>query len=190
VRPIQTAPVGSVDFSQGVRAAGGFLALGHQGLEFRSGHGDLLVAGGPVGSGGRVVSYAFAELGLCLAQGTSQLGKPRSAEQDQNHEEDDHQLRRTKVHVPAPVHAVGRRKRLQLALGQLEGTMAILVGDHWIDAPKGSFVLVPAGITHDFENRSAAPAGVLNFSHPGDFEQHMPGIVQWFIDNPPGDAIT
>jgi hypothetical protein len=30
----------------------------------------------------------------------------------------------------------------------------------------------------------------LNFSHPGDFEQHMPGIVQWFIDNPPGDAIT
>jgi mannose-6-phosphate isomerase-like protein (cupin superfamily) len=71
-----------------------------------------------------------------------------------------------------------------------EGTMAILVGDHWIDAPKGSFVLVPAGITHDFENRSAGPAGVLNFSHPGDFEQHMPGIVEWFINNPPGDAVT
>jgi hypothetical protein len=44
--------------------------------------------------------------------------------------------------------------------------------DDWIDAPKGSFVLVPAGITHDFENRCATPAGVLNFSHPGDFEQH------------------
>lgn len=67
----------------------------------------------------------------------------------------------------------------------IEGTMAILVGDHWIDAPEGSFVLIPAGTTHDFENHSASPAGVLNFSHPGDFEPHMPGIVQWFIDNPP-----
>jgi mannose-6-phosphate isomerase-like protein (cupin superfamily) len=72
----------------------------------------------------------------------------------------------------------------------IEGTMAILVGDHWIDAPKGSFVLIPAGITHDFENRNATPAGVLNFSHPGDFEQHMPDIVQWFINKPPGDAVT
>ncbi|MGH9116867.1 MAG: cupin domain-containing protein [Acidimicrobiales bacterium] len=72
----------------------------------------------------------------------------------------------------------------------IEGTMAMLVGDHWIDAPKGSFVLVPAGITHDFENRSAGPAGVLNFSHPGDFEHAMPDIVEWFIQNPPGDAVT
>lgn len=72
----------------------------------------------------------------------------------------------------------------------IEGTMSVLVGAHWIDAPKGSFVLVPGGVTHDFENRSTSPAGVLNFSHPGDFEQHMPGIVQWFIDNPPGDALT
>jgi hypothetical protein len=44
---------------------------------------------------------------------------------------------------------------------------------------------VPAGVTHDFQNRSARPAGVLNFSHPGDFEPHMPGIVEWFVDNPP-----
>ena len=72
----------------------------------------------------------------------------------------------------------------------IEGSMTILVGDHWFDAPKGSFVLIPAGITHDFENRSAAPAGALNFSHPGDFEQHMPDIVEWFINNPPGNAVT
>jgi mannose-6-phosphate isomerase-like protein (cupin superfamily) len=71
----------------------------------------------------------------------------------------------------------------------IEGTMAILVGDHWIDAPQGSFVLIPGGITHDFENRSATSAGVLNFSHPGHFEPHMPSIAQWFIDNPPGDAV-
>ncbi len=25
-------------------------------------------------------------------------------------------------------------------------------------------------------------------SHPGDFEKSMPGIVDWFKDNPPGKA--
>lgn len=45
----------------------------------------------------------------------------------------------------------------------IEGTMTILVGERWVDAPKGSFVLAPAGITHDFENRSSARAGVRTF---------------------------
>lgn len=70
----------------------------------------------------------------------------------------------------------------------IEGTMSILVGDRWIDAPKGSFVLAPAGVTHDFENRSSSPAGVLNFSIPGEFEKSMPEIAKWFIENPPKDA--
>lgn len=70
----------------------------------------------------------------------------------------------------------------------IEGTLSVLVAERWVDAPKGSFVLVPAGVTHDFENRSSARAGVLNFSYPGDFEQHMPGIVEWFQANPPGRA--
>jgi quercetin dioxygenase-like cupin family protein len=68
----------------------------------------------------------------------------------------------------------------------LEGTMSVLVGDEWIDAPKGSFVLVPGGTVHDFENRGETRAGVLNFGSPGNFEQHMPGIAQWFRDHPPG----
>lgn len=72
----------------------------------------------------------------------------------------------------------------------LEGTMSFLVSDRWVDAPKGSFVLVPAGTTHDFENHSSTRAGVLNFSHPGNFEQHMPAIVDWYRDNPAGDAVS
>ncbi|HSC66205.1 MAG TPA: cupin domain-containing protein [Cellvibrio sp.] len=68
----------------------------------------------------------------------------------------------------------------------LEGTMSFLIDEHWIDAPKGSFVLAPAGITHDFENRSDLRAGVLNFSTPGNFEGHMPAIVDWFKEHPPG----
>jgi mannose-6-phosphate isomerase-like protein (cupin superfamily) len=70
----------------------------------------------------------------------------------------------------------------------VEGTMSFLIGDRWIDAAKGSFVLAPGGVTHDFENRSSTRARVLNLSVPGNFEPHMPGIVEWFAANPPGDA--
>jgi hypothetical protein len=49
-------------------------------------------------------------------------------------------------------------------------------------------VLVPGGTTHDFENRSDRRAGLLNFCIPGDFEDEMPAIVQWFADHPPGNT--
>jgi mannose-6-phosphate isomerase-like protein (cupin superfamily) len=70
----------------------------------------------------------------------------------------------------------------------IEGTMSVLVGERWTSAPRGSFVLVPGGVTHDFENRSGSRAGVLNLSFPGGFEEHMPGIARWFAENPPGDT--
>ena len=70
----------------------------------------------------------------------------------------------------------------------IEGTMSVLLGDRWIHAAKGSFVLAPAGVTHDFENRSSSRAGVLNISIPGDFERNMPAIVEYFAENPPKDA--
>jgi mannose-6-phosphate isomerase-like protein (cupin superfamily) len=70
----------------------------------------------------------------------------------------------------------------------IEGTMSFLLGDRWVDAPRGSFVLAPAGLTHDFQNRSDARAGILNFSIPGEFEQDMPEIAKWFAEHPPGDA--
>lgn len=72
----------------------------------------------------------------------------------------------------------------------IEGTMSVLVGDRWIDAPTGSFVLIPGGTTHDFENRSASRAGVLNLSIPGEFEPEMLAIASWFAENPAGDALT
>jgi mannose-6-phosphate isomerase-like protein (cupin superfamily) len=70
----------------------------------------------------------------------------------------------------------------------IDGTMSILVGDRWIDAPKGSFILAPGGLTHDFENRSSERAGVLNFSIPGDFEENMTAIAEYFAEHPPKDA--
>ncbi|HEV2611434.1 MAG TPA: cupin domain-containing protein [Noviherbaspirillum sp.] len=70
----------------------------------------------------------------------------------------------------------------------LEGTMSFFVDGAWIDCPKGSFVLAPAGATHDFQNRTGARAGVLNISTPGGFEDNMGMIVEWFAKNPPGPA--
>lgn len=62
----------------------------------------------------------------------------------------------------------------------------MLVDGRWIDASKGSFILAPGGVVHDFENRSGKRAGVLNFSVPGNFESEMPDIAKWFLENPPG----
>lgn len=70
----------------------------------------------------------------------------------------------------------------------LEGTMTFFVRDQWFDAPAGSFVLVPGGDTHTFENRGDTRTGALNISVPGDFEERMPGIADWFRNRPPEDA--
>ncbi len=67
----------------------------------------------------------------------------------------------------------------------IAGTMSVLVGDQWTHAPVGSFVLIPGGVTHDFENRGDVRAGVLNFYTPGTFEEHMAPIAEWYRDNPP-----
>jgi mannose-6-phosphate isomerase-like protein (cupin superfamily) len=67
----------------------------------------------------------------------------------------------------------------------IEGTLSFLLGDRWVDAPRGAFVLAPGGMKHDFENRTDQRAGALNFSVPGGFEVAMPGISRWFKENPP-----
>jgi mannose-6-phosphate isomerase-like protein (cupin superfamily) len=72
----------------------------------------------------------------------------------------------------------------------IEGTMSVLIGEQWIEAPRGSFVLVPGGVTHDFENRGDVRAGVLNLSVPGPFEPDMPAIAEWFAKHPPHDTGT
>jgi mannose-6-phosphate isomerase-like protein (cupin superfamily) len=70
----------------------------------------------------------------------------------------------------------------------LAGTMSVLVDREWIDATAGSFVLVPGTVVHDFENRTGERVGMLNVSTPGDFEQHMGGIAQWFVERSPEDS--
>jgi mannose-6-phosphate isomerase-like protein (cupin superfamily) len=63
----------------------------------------------------------------------------------------------------------------------IAGTMSVMVDHEWTEATTGAFILVPANVTHDFENRGSERAGMLNVSVPGDFEAQMPGIAKWFI---------
>ena len=65
----------------------------------------------------------------------------------------------------------------------LEGRPSLLIGEVWIDAPRGSFIRIPAGVMHDFENCTSERIGLLNFFIPGGFEPMMPMIVQWFDEN-------
>jgi mannose-6-phosphate isomerase-like protein (cupin superfamily) len=64
----------------------------------------------------------------------------------------------------------------------IEGTMTFLAGDRRLDAPRGSFLRIPAGVTHDFENRGTERAGALNVFLPGGFEAMMPAIVDYFAE--------
>jgi mannose-6-phosphate isomerase-like protein (cupin superfamily) len=55
----------------------------------------------------------------------------------------------------------------------LEGTLRVTVGEREIDAPAGSYILVPPGVTHTFANTSADPARFLNISAPGGWEDYL-----------------
>jgi mannose-6-phosphate isomerase-like protein (cupin superfamily) len=48
-----------------------------------------------------------------------------------------------------------------------EGTMWFRTGDDWVEAPAGTFLRIPAGVTHDFENRGDRPAVAFNIKIPG-----------------------
>ena len=65
----------------------------------------------------------------------------------------------------------------------LGGTPSVLIGETWVDASAGAFMLIPRQTTHDFENRTERRAGLLNFFIPGGFEPMMPSIVKWFEEN-------
>jgi mannose-6-phosphate isomerase-like protein (cupin superfamily) len=70
----------------------------------------------------------------------------------------------------------------------IEGTMSFLAGERWLDAPAGSFLRIPAGVMHDFQNRGTVRAGVLNVFLPGGFEVMMPAIVDYFADRDAADG--
>lgn len=71
----------------------------------------------------------------------------------------------------------------------IEGTKTFLVGDQRLDATVGTSLRIPAGVIHDFENRTADRAGALNVFMPGGFEAHMPAIVEWYRSQGPAPSL-
>jgi quercetin dioxygenase-like cupin family protein len=70
----------------------------------------------------------------------------------------------------------------------LTGTLSLLMDGGRTDAPRGSYALIPGGVTHDFENHGAEECGFISINAPAGFEQKMPKIVEWFAENPLGDV--
>ncbi len=70
----------------------------------------------------------------------------------------------------------------------LAGEIAVYLESEWHTVDAGTYIFIPGGVEHGFENRSAARAGFLNVNTPGGFESEMPEIVAWFAENPAGDA--
>ncbi len=67
---------------------------------------------------------------------------------------------------PGPHHHDGNDELFLVTAG----TMSFLVGEQWIAAPAGTFVRIPAGMTHDFANRGDDTASAFNVFIPGGFE--------------------
>jgi mannose-6-phosphate isomerase-like protein (cupin superfamily) len=55
----------------------------------------------------------------------------------------------------------------------LDGTLHLTVGERELDAPAGSYILVPPGVVHTFANTSAAPVRFLNINAPGGWEHYL-----------------
>jgi quercetin dioxygenase-like cupin family protein len=71
----------------------------------------------------------------------------------------------------------------------LEGTLRVTVGGRQIDAPAGSYIVVPPGVVHSFANASAAPARVLNINAPGGWETYLRDLARAMrSDTMPGTA--
>lgn len=70
----------------------------------------------------------------------------------------------------------------------IEGELSVFLEGAWSKAERGSYILIPGGTTHDFQNRSTARVGFMSINHPGGFETELPGIVEWFAEKPLGPA--
>jgi quercetin dioxygenase-like cupin family protein len=60
----------------------------------------------------------------------------------------------------------------------LEGTLRVIVAGREVDAPAGSYIVVPPGVVHTFANASDAPVRFLNISAPGGWERYLRDLAE------------
>ena len=71
----------------------------------------------------------------------------------------------------------------------IEGILTVyLQGKNWFEAKKGSYIYIPGGTKHGFENRSDNLVVFMSINTPGGFEETVPHIVSYFEENPLGDV--
>ena len=62
----------------------------------------------------------------------------------------------------------------------IEGEVSVLLDEDWHHASPGTYVYIPGGTEHTFENRTPSRSGFISINSPGGFESQMPAIVEWF----------
>ncbi len=66
----------------------------------------------------------------------------------------------------------------------IEGEVSVMLGAKWQSAKAGTYIYIPGGTEHTFENRTSSRAGFISINNPGGFENDMPAIVEWFKQSP------
>ena len=59
----------------------------------------------------------------------------------------------------------------------IEGALSVQLNGVWSQVAQGSYILIPGGTLHAFENQGAESAGFISFNAPGGFEARMPDIA-------------
>ena len=81
------------------------------------------------------------------------------------------------VEFAIPPGGTGSPPHFHLAMEEgfyiLEGELTFTVGGRTIRATDGSFILVPRGVVHTFQNTGAQPARCLIVISPADFEGYF-----------------
>ena len=71
----------------------------------------------------------------------------------------------------------------------ISGSLAVYLQDKdWFEAEKGSYIYIPGGQEHSFENRTDEVVGFMSINTPGGFEKTIPNIVEYLDEHPLGDA--
>jgi len=60
----------------------------------------------------------------------------------------------------------------------IEGSLSVLINGDWFEAAKGSYILIPGGTPHSFENQGSVRSGFMSINVPGGFEARMPEIAE------------
>lgn len=59
----------------------------------------------------------------------------------------------------------------------IAGTLSLRINDDWSHMAKGTYVIIPGGTPHGFENQGSVPSGFISFNSPGGFEARMTDIA-------------